>query len=144
MARNRHLLTYPVDIQPTSWANRRSFDPKSVGSPRHVEFELDVLDCTIRIWLRTHSNQAIAQATLQRANLLPLQSIGWVSSRLRLRNDVASQALTPVVIVALGTGYIELPLATFEKFTTRIKKGLQAFVDCNLINFHATDERQTQ
>ena len=134
MARNRHLLTYPVDIQPTSWANRRSFDPKSVGSPRHVEFELDVLDCTIRIWLRTHSNQAIAQATLQRANLLPLQSIDWVSSRLRLRNDVSSQALAPVVIVTLRTGHIELPLATFEKLTTCIKKGLQAFVDRNLIN----------
>src|SRR6476659_6393907 len=80
-------LTDPVGIRPTSWANCRSFDPKSVGSPRHGEFELDVLDCTIRIWLRTHSSEAVAQATLQRANLLPLQSIGWVSSRLRLRND---------------------------------------------------------
>ena len=59
-------------------------------------------------------------------------SIDRVSSRLCLRNNVSSQALAPVVIVTLRAGHIELPLAAFEKLTTCIKKGLQAFVDRNL------------
>jgi hypothetical protein len=49
-----------------------------------------------------------------------------------LWNDVASQALAPVVIVALRAGHVELTLAAFEELTTGIKKGLQPLVDGNL------------
>src|SRR6478735_8752200 len=107
-------------------------DFQPICAPRHVEFERNVLDCTVRICLRAHSDQAITQAPLQGPKLLPLQPIHWVSGRLRLRNNVSSHALPPVIIVTLCAGNIELSLASFKKRATCIKKGIEAFVDRNL------------
>src|SRR5262245_56221107 len=117
---------------PTSRAYRRGLDFQPICAPRHVEFELNELDCTVRICLRAHSDQAITEAPLQGPKLLPLQPIHRVSGRLRLRNNVSSHALPPVIIVTLRAGNIELSLASFKKRATCVKKGIEAFVDCNL------------
>ena len=67
---------------PTSRAYRRGLDFQPICAPRHVEFELNVLDCTVRICLRAHSDQAITEEPLQGPKLLPPQPIHRVSGRL--------------------------------------------------------------
>ena len=44
----------------------------------------------IVIWLRAHSDDAVAQASLQRADGLPFELIERVASRMRLRDEATS------------------------------------------------------
>jgi hypothetical protein len=76
--------------------------------------------------------KGVPQDLVQAYDLLPLQTIDWVSSWLGLWDSASGQALAPIIIVTLGAGHVELAPPSLKEFTTRIEKRLQAFVNRNL------------
>src|SRR2546425_10035322 len=77
---------------------------------------------------RAHSEQAVAQSPLQRSERLPFEAIERISGWVALRDRGAGELLAPVVVVALRTGEIELPLALGEQLVAGLQEGLGALV----------------
>ena len=96
--------------------HRRRFDLEAAGAPHQVELELDVLRRPVGIGLRPHSDHAVAQPPLQRAEALPFQPIERIAVRVRLRDRRGGEFLAPVVVVALRAGEVELALALLKNF----------------------------
>src|SRR5947208_13959352 len=84
-------------------------------APNQVELEIDELLGTIVVRRRADADETIAQPTLERAEALPLEAVERVPGRMRLRNDVARELPSPVVVVALRAREVELALAPVER-----------------------------
>src|SRR5438876_9138788 len=91
--------------------HRRCLDRHAAGAPHQIKFEIDVFGRAQGIEDRAHSKQAVAQPPLQRSERLPFEAIERISGRVALRDRGAGERLAPIVVVALRTGEIELPLA---------------------------------
>src|SRR5215471_8581693 len=98
-------------------AHSRRVHRQAAGAPHQKCLERNRFRRAERVGLGAQSEHAIAQAPLQRAEILPFQPIDRVAGRMRLRDDAAGKLLAPVVVVTLRAGQIELTLTTFEQST---------------------------
>src|SRR5262249_820133 len=93
-----------------------------------IKFEIDIFGCAQGIGDGAHSEQAVTQPPLQRSERLPFEAIERISGRVALRDPSAGELLAPIVVVALCTGEIELPLALDEQLSAGLQEGLGALV----------------
>src|SRR6266849_1277701 len=98
-------------------------------APHQVELEIDELGRAVFIRFRADSDQTVAQPSLERAESLPLQPVDRVPRRVRLRDDVAREPPSPVVVVTLAAGQVELALAAMEDRAASIQERLRALID---------------
>src|SRR5262249_49272366 len=79
--------------------------------------------------LRADAEDAVAQAPLERAQVLPLEAVDLVARRVGLRDQAAGEVLAPVVVVALRARQVELTLAPVEGLLSRFEERLRLRVD---------------
>src|SRR5712692_8278035 len=101
-------------------------------APHQVELEIDELGRAVFIRFRADSDQTVAQPSLERAESLPLQPVDRVPRRVRLWDDVARKPPSPVVVVTLAAGQVELALAAMEDRAAGIQERLRALIDRDL------------
>src|SRR6266478_2943518 len=99
-----------TETRSSSWTHSRRLDLHAARAPHQVKLEIDVFRCTQSIGLCPHANETVAQAPLQRSQRLPFQSIERIAVGVALRDGRARELSSPIVIVALGTGQVELTL----------------------------------
>src|SRR6266508_3670436 len=84
------------------------------------------------IRLGANPDETVAQPPLERAEPLPLQPVERVPGRVPLRNDVAREPPSPVVVVTVAAGQIELALSPVEGGATGSEVRLRLLVDRDL------------
>src|SRR5262249_33215212 len=97
--------------------------------PQQVELEIDQLLRAEFRHLRADAERAAAQPPLERAQVLPLQPVDRIPGRMRLRYHRARELFSPVVVVALGAGEVELALAAVVSFSPGLEESLRLRVD---------------
>src|SRR5450755_3576201 len=117
-----------ASLRPHRWG----FDPHP-PRPRHqIELELDQFRRAVIVGLRANAADAAAQAALQRAERLPLQTVERIAGRVSLRDGGARKALVPVVVMAIGAAEIKLALALHEQIASFGDKWLELRVGAGL------------
>src|SRR5271170_3386077 len=100
--------------------NGRRLDQHSARARHQIKLKLDKLRRAVIIGLRPDAEDATAQAPLQRAERLPFQAVQRIPGRMPLCNRRPRQSLTPIVVVAIRAGEIELALSSpIEVVTSR-------------------------
>src|SRR5215469_2023140 len=90
----------PTDAE--SRAYSRCLDQHAAGAHHQVELEGDSFRRAVLVRLGAHSDHAVAQAPLQRAEALPLEPVDRISRRVRLRDHRTGEAFAPIVVMALA------------------------------------------
>src|SRR4029453_14191226 len=70
-------------------------------------------------------DQAVTQATLERAEALPLEPVNGVAGRMRLRDHVAGELASPLIVMTLAAGEIQLALTPVERGPAAIEERLR-------------------
>src|SRR5437762_77636 len=137
------MLTYQAgtgepfpNIKPGRWsmlglssrAHRRRLGGHAPSAPHQIQFEFDQLRRTESVRLGADAADAGAQAALQGAERLPLQSVKRISGRVRLRDGRAGKALIPIVVMAVRAGEIELALSLQKQLASFGDKRLKLWI----------------
>src|SRR4051794_6168533 len=84
----------------TSSPHAGRFQRQALRAPREVELDVGQLGRARRWHLRAHAEQARAYASLQRAQVLPLEAISGKRGGLPLAERLVQQAFAVVLVVA--------------------------------------------
>src|SRR5262249_27087360 len=101
-------------------------------APHQEELEVDEFGRAELIRLGANADEAIPEASLERAHALPLEAIERVSGRVGLRDRVARELLSPVVVVTLCAREIQLALTPIPGCAPGGDEWLHALIHGNL------------
>src|SRR5262245_53857104 len=100
--------------------------------PHQEELEVDQLGRAELIRLGANPDEAIPETPLERAYALPLEAIERVPGRVSLRDHVARELLSPVIVVTLGACEIQLALAAIPRRAPGSDERLHTLIRGNL------------
>src|SRR5215213_513329 len=107
---------------------RRRLDRHAACAPHQEKLKVDIFVGPISVRLRPHADQAVAQTALQRTQALPLQAIERIAVGMALYQRDAGELLSPIVVVAVLAGQIELALARAVELAARLDELLGLLV----------------
>src|SRR5437660_12351271 len=86
----------------------RRFDGQATATPGHEQFKIDIFVGAEGTGFSPHGGIAPGKHAVRGAEGLPGMAIDRKTIRLTLANDIATQPLSGIAIVAMGTGEVEL------------------------------------
>src|SRR5436190_6903163 len=107
----------------TSRTHGGGLDLHALCPPHEEKLEIHQLRRAELVRFRPHADQAVPQAALERADVLPLEAVDRIAGRMRLRDDAAGEVLARVLVVALGAGKIDLTLWALKQRSPGIQVG---------------------
>ena len=104
-----------------SGSHPRCLQRHSGRTLHQVSLQIEEFAAAVWVGFGTHRCHAAAQTALQAADRLPFETIDRVTSRVALRNGVATQAFASEPVVTVATAQVDLPDALgVERLAARL------------------------
>src|SRR5581483_2483407 len=113
-------------------ADSRRLDRQPLGAPGKIKLNRHQFGASCLERLSTHALEAGAKPPAQRAQRLPLQAIGGEAVGMALADPFGAETLAPVLLVALRTRDIELPLVLVIEPPANFEGGPHRPTDVNV------------